>query len=215
MKIRAKHAVTTRQLRHGTTSLNRSLVMGAAVATALAVPLTSTLASADSVDPALLKAPTAYVANLFDNTVTAFNATTGHVIKTIKNVNGGPSAIALTPNNATAYVVDQGGAIATPIDLATKTAKTPITVGTQPYDMAITPDGATGFVTDDVSNQVTPITLATGIPGPPITIGPGPVTNGKGPNGIVVTPDGTTAYVVISGTNTVTPINVATHALGT
>jgi YVTN family beta-propeller protein len=69
-----------------------------------------------------------------------------------------PGGIAITPNGATAYVTNFGCAISrfmptcppptpddnsvTPIDTATNTAGTPISVGKNPTDIAITPDQA-------------------------------------------------------------------------
>jgi YVTN family beta-propeller protein len=110
----------------------------------------------------------------------------------------------------TAYVADSGGGAGdtvTPIDLATGTRGSPITVGNYPEGIAITPDGKTAYVTNFNDGTVTPIDLATGTPGPPITVG-------KEPEGIAITPDGKTAYVANAGDGTVTPITLATSTPG-
>ena len=45
----------------------------------------------------------------------------------------------------------------TPIDTATGTAGSPITVGSNPIAVAITPDGSTAYVANLTGNTVTPI----------------------------------------------------------
>jgi YVTN family beta-propeller protein len=57
----------------------------------------------------------------------------------------------------TAYVTDNSSNTVTPIDIATNTAGTPITLGGSPVSVAITPDGKTAFVTTLGSDGVTPI----------------------------------------------------------
>ena len=119
---------------------------------------------------------------------------------------------ATTPTAVTAYVTNSISGTVTPVNLATNTPGTPITVGAVPFGIAITPDGTTAYVTNSDSDTVTPINLATNTPGTPITVG-------AEPHGIAITPDGTTAYVTNSGTNSgsdaVTPINLATNTPGT
>jgi YVTN family beta-propeller protein len=104
----------------------------------------------------------------------------------------------------TAYVGNYGAGTVTPINTATNTAGSPITVGANPWGIAITPDGKTAYVANFGSNTVTPINTATNTPGSPITVG-------KNPTGIAITPDGKTAYVANYGSNTVTPITLATN----
>jgi len=119
-----------------------------------------------------------------------------------------PWAIAVTPDGATAYVVnnDASGTV-TPIDVATDKPASPIPVGSWPKAIAITPDGRFAYVVDYVSNAVTPIDLATNAPQAPIAVGSGPVA-------IAITPNGTTAYVTNLGDGTVTPIDLATNRPG-
>jgi DNA-binding beta-propeller fold protein YncE len=50
----------------------------------------------------------------------------------------------------------------TPITIATNTAGSAITAGTNPYAIAITPDGTKAYVAHDGSSNVTPITIAYG-----------------------------------------------------
>ena len=115
------------------------------------------------------------------------------------------------PSGLMAYVTETLGVV-TPVNIATGTAGTPITVGPMPTAIAITPDGKTAYVANDGSNTVTPITIATGTAGTPITVG-------LAPEGIAITPDGTTAYVVSNSARTDTPITipitVASNTAGT
>jgi YVTN family beta-propeller protein len=115
--------------------------------------------------------------------------------------------IAITPNGATAYVVNANGAVV-PITLATNTPGTPITVGSRPWSISITPNGATAYVVNSGSDSVTPVDTATNTAGTPIPVGPAP-------DAIAITPNGATAYIVNSGNDTVTPIHTATNTAGT
>jgi YVTN family beta-propeller protein len=113
----------------------------------------------------------------------------------------------LTPRAAlagTAYVANDGAGTLTPINTATNTPGTPITVGGSPVGIAITPDGRTAYVGNYGSPAVTPIDTATNAVEPGITIG-------NHPEVIAITPDGTTAYVTSTGVNWVTPIDIATN----
>lgn len=106
-----------------------------------------------------------------------------------------------------AYVSNRLSDTVTPIDVATGTAGTPISIST-PRGIAITPDGSTAFVANQSSNTVTPLDLETGVPGSPIPVGHQPVA-------VAVTPDGMTAYVVNVTGRAVTPIDLTTGTAGT
>src|SRR3989440_300106 len=164
-------------------------------------------------------APTVYVTNLLGdgvpNTVTPIS-TSSSVAGAPIPVGGGPVAIAIAPDNRTAYTYNWTSGTVTPITLGTNTPGTPITVGPQtcicagpiPFPgIAITPDGKTAYVANPVSNTVTPIALATNTPGTPIAAG-------TSPHGIAITPDGKTAYVANEVSSTVTPIALATNTPG-
>jgi YVTN family beta-propeller protein len=118
------------------------------------------------------------------------------------------AAPAWAATSHTAYVANNGSGSVTPIDTATNTAGTAITVGSEPYAIAITPDGRTAYVTNDGSDSVTPIDTATNTAGTAITVG-------SVPFGIAITPDGNTAYVTNSVSDSVTPIDTATNTAGT
>jgi len=128
-------------------------------------------------------------------------------------------AIAISPDGKTAYVADTMNGTVIPIDLATKAAGTPISVGSAssfPLSIAITPNGATAYVVNAQDGSVVPIDLSTATAGTPITIG----TNALY---VAIAPSGATAYVtsndVMSGAScceeTVTPIDTASNTAGT
>jgi YVTN family beta-propeller protein len=121
---------------------------------------------------------------------------------------GSSGAAPITPT--TAYVTNAGlsNHSVTPIDVATNTPGTAITVGSQPVGIAITPDGETAYVSISDTSSVTPIDLATNAPGSAIPVG-------NSPYGVAITPDGKTAYVTNDGGNSVTPIDVTTNTPGT
>jgi sugar lactone lactonase YvrE len=165
-----------------------SLVLGGAVAVSAAG---GTLAAS----PAAAASPsawTAYVVSYATDAVIPVNTAT-HAVGTPIAAGSGPSAIAITPNAATAYVTDEGTTntapgFVTPIDLSTNRAGTAIAVGSGPDAIAITPSGKTAYVGSYNADTVTPINLATDTAGTPISVGAAPTS-------ITITPDGSTAYV--------------------
>jgi DNA-binding beta-propeller fold protein YncE len=137
--------------------------------------------------------------------VTPVNLATGTLGKPIL-VGGAPSDIAITPNGATAYVVNTDDInTVIPVNLATGIPGKPIPDPEGPEAIAIAPDGATAYVTNgsggsnDQDGSVTPINLATGTPGKPIPVG-------GDPEAIAISPQGTEAYVVNFNDGTVTAI---------
>ena len=165
-----------------------SLVLGGAVAVSAAG---GTLAAS----PAAAASPsawTAYAVSYATDAVIPVNTATDAVGTPIA-AGSGPSAIAITPNAATAYVTDEGTTntapgFVTPIDLSTNTAGTAIAVGSGPDAIAITPNGQTAYVGNYNADTVTPISLVTDTAGTPISVGAAPTS-------ITITPDGSTAYV--------------------
>jgi virginiamycin B lyase len=167
---------------------------------------------------------TAYVACPLSGTVVPINTSTNTAGSPI-SAGEGPEGLAITPNGATLYVANFGafavvngqvmqisdGTTVTPIDTATGTAGTPITVDSEPSSVAITPDGTTAYVVNLASNNVTPIDIATSSAGSPITLNA--TLTGTG-NQIAITPDGATAYVVTRN-NTLIPIDTANNTTET
>jgi YVTN family beta-propeller protein len=80
----------------------------------------------------------------------------------------GPTAVAITPNGARAYVADDGTNYPTSgevsvIDTATNTVVTTVPVGSTPHGVAITPDGAFAYVSNYHSGDVSVINTATNV----------------------------------------------------
>jgi DNA-binding beta-propeller fold protein YncE len=108
---------------------------------------------------------TVYVANLVSPTawVARIPAATNRLGA---HVPVGPwvDMLAVTPDGKTAYVASDGPGkspgTATPIDIATQTARAAIRVAAYPDAIAITPDGRTAYVSSG-SGSVTPIDIRT------------------------------------------------------
>ncbi|MGA3147678.1 MAG: PKD domain-containing protein [Acidimicrobiales bacterium] len=118
------------------------------------------------------------------------------------------TSLAITPDGTTVYTTDPTDASVTPIDTATNTAETPISVGNGPDAIAVTPDGTTAYVANGTDGTVTPINTASDTAGTPINVG-------TDPDAIAITPNGTTAYVANNGDDTVTPISTVSNTAGT
>jgi YVTN family beta-propeller protein len=93
-----------------------------------------------------------------------------------------PFSIAINAGGTTAVVLNSDGTVS-PIDVATNTAGSPISLNATPtpglFDIensiAITPDGSTAYVVDNSNNDVIPIDTATNTAGTPIHAGTYPV----------------------------------------
>jgi YVTN family beta-propeller protein len=141
----------------------------------------------------------------------------GTVSQRIKVVGKYADAIAITPDDRTAYVATFLDNKVTPYDLAKGTTGPPINVGVQPRAIAITPDGRTMYVLSQASAKssqgaVTPITIATGQAGPPILVGDNSMQ-------MAISPDGKTILVANGEQETVsdgsvTLIDTATNTAG-
>ena len=60
-----------------------------------------------------------------------------------RSVGANPDFPVVTPDGTTVFVSNSGADQVTPIDVATRTAGTPISVSSNPGALAITPDGST------------------------------------------------------------------------
>jgi YVTN family beta-propeller protein/VCBS repeat-containing protein len=155
----------------------------------------------------------AYVAN--DSGITVIDTATNTVTTTIPNPNGpySPTAVALSPNGAQAYVSYANGTVAV-INTATNTITSTIPVGIAPVGVAISPDGDTAYVTNtgasDITNTVSVINTATDTVTNTIPIGAAGFSE---PMGVAVSPDGSLAYVANYGQNTVAVIDTATDTV--
>jgi YVTN family beta-propeller protein len=156
----------------------------------------------------------AYVVNSGDGTVTPINTKTNKAGAPIPLAVSGPDdgawSIAVTPNNRTAYVLNNAAEVGavTAINVRTNRAVANIGVSGSPYGILITPNGKTAYVAGLYSYQVTPINTATNMPGPYIDTYP------SEPAAFGVTPNGATVYSLSGDNDTVTPISTATNEPG-
>ena len=129
------------------------------------------------------------------------------------NVGAGPTGIAITPDNSTAYVADYGfnnqpAQTVTPINLKRSLAGKPIAVGVGPLAIAVTPGGRFAVVTlqgtaAHPGHQVREINLATRAVSAPVEVG-------TYPESLAISPDGTTAYVGAFSSAKITPVDLTT-----
>lgn len=132
----------------------------------------------------------------------AIDVATGTVTDSVPLSADQPTAIAITPNGARAYVTHRFADVVSVVELSTNTLATPVVLDatTGLLGIAIAPNGASAYVTDVVGDPtvqegaVLVIDLATNVVTDTITVG-------QGPQGIAITPNGALAVV----TNTSAP----------
>jgi len=139
-------------------------------------------------------APSAYVTNAFETTVSVIDTATDTVTATIP-VCASPGGVAITPDGAFAYVtcsVSRDVNFVAVIDTKTNIVVAQVTVERNPTNVAITPDGSRAYVTNALSNSVSVIDTQT------LTVirhVPLPSPYAQSPDQIAITPDGAYAYV--------------------
>ncbi len=149
--------------------------------------------------------PLVYVSSLTDGTVSVINTTSNTVIAT-PLVGILPISIAITPNGAKIYVVNQLGTDVSVIDRLTNTVITTIPVGINPSTVVIAPDGTRAYVTNSNSNDVSVIDTTSEAVIATIPVGNTPLM-------IAFTLDGTKAYVSNFGSASVSVIDTASNTV--
>lgn len=154
-----------------------------ALATAAALAGAGLLAGAD---PALADAPLGIVATV--------------------PVGANPYAVALSPDGARAYVVNEGSNSVSVVATATDTVTATVAVGASPVDVAVSPDGSRAYVTNAGSDSVSVLDTATETVTSTIS------TSGWGQflYGVAVSPDGRTLYATLAHSGSVVVIDAAT-----
>jgi DNA-binding beta-propeller fold protein YncE len=100
---------------------------------------------------------TAYVLDGSSGVVSAFNTATNAPLPSPLSLTAGLQNIAIAPNAKIAFVtVNSPTKSVIPVDLASNTTGSPISLGTPGGGVAITPDATTAYVTNTQSNSVTP-----------------------------------------------------------
>jgi YVTN family beta-propeller protein len=119
-----------------------------------------------------------------------------------------PVQIAITSDNATAYVTNYDSGNISVIDLATNQVTNTISVGVRPVGIALSPDNSKAYVALSGAAQVVVINLSNATITHTISVGISPYE-------IALTADGTFAYVTNFTSNTVSKINLATNIVTT
>ncbi len=114
--------------------------------------------------------------------------------------------IAITSDNATAYVTNYGSGNISVIDLATNQVTNTISVGSLPWGIVLSPDNSKAYVAIHGANAVKVINLSSATITNTISVGNGPVE-------IALTPDGAYAYVTNFVDASVSKINLATNGV--
>jgi YVTN family beta-propeller protein len=146
-----------------------------------------------------------------NGTVAEIDTTTNAVVNTVSVVD--PQEIAVSPDGQTVWVT--GGTAdgeLVPIDVATATVGTPITVGSGAGALAISPDGTKAYVVTSGSSVV-PVDLVTRTAGTSIS-----TDLTTGPFQLEMSPTGSTVYFGGFGVppyETLIPISVGTNTTGT
>ena len=142
--------------------------------------------------------PMAYLATEED-TVIPVDLSTGAALAAIRlGVKGSVAGALMTPDRKTLYVATVRGQV-TPVDLETRRAGRPISIGGVPQAMVMTPDGRTAYVLEPPYG-VAVVNLAAGKPAGFIKVAKAFT--------FALTPDGATLYV--AGTDSrVTPVDTA------
>ncbi len=122
------------------------------------------------------------------------------------SVGTSPLEIAITSDNATAYVTNYGSGNISVIDLATNQVTNTISVGvaSEPFGIVLSPDNSKAYVALTGSDAVKVIDLSSATITNTISVGDGPIE-------IALTPDAAYAYVANFYGASVSKINLATN----
>jgi gliding motility-associated-like protein len=149
--------------------------------------------------------PSAYVANVGDNTVSVINTATQKVTATIQ-VGNSPIGVSVSPDGSRVYVAVVGataGGVAV-INTATNTVITTVPITYYPNNVLVSPDGTKVYVTNG-HNLLNVISTATN------TITGSVVLNSPFP--IAISPDGTKLYAGSESGNIIYVINAANNQI--
>ena len=155
-----------------------------------------------------------YAQKVGGDSVSAINASTNNFVVNI-HVGAGPQGLAVTPNNALVYVVNNSANTVSVIDTATNAVTTTIdTLSGAPLQIAVTPDGAFAYVVGFGANKgfVNVIDTSTNQ-----VIFADTVSGLENPMAIAIAPGGAFAYVAdtCSGIACVDVIDTSTHQVAT
>lgn len=147
----------------------------------------------------------AYVANLRSNNLAVIDTATRQVLHTLPAGGEGPSSVALSADERTAFTTHLFANTIGVIDIEQRRART-IRVGNQPFDLALHPDGQSVYVVNSDSGSVSVVRLADSS-----VVATLPV--GGFPSGIAFDPRGRYVYVATGEGGTVVVIDTTDNSL--
>jgi len=155
--------------------------------------------------------PCAYVANSSADTLSVLG-NNNTVIATIQLAEGGgPTGVAITPDNSTVYVAEGSNGTLEVIDTATSTVTSTITLSGNPTAIAITPDGNFAYVTEPGVPAIDVIKISNN------TIAATISSKVTFPTAIAMAPNGLFAYAAdecpTPGVACIDAINLSTNAV--
>lgn len=147
----------------------------------------------------------AYITDQATDAVLVYDASTYAFVTSISVSPGTPNRIAVTPDQAFAYVtLSDVGQVAV-IDTATNTLVTTVLVGVNPQGLAVTPDGAFVYVANSASSAaLSVISTATNTVVASVFLA-------SPAFGVAITPDGASVYATLPLGDTVEVIDTATN----
>ncbi|MGC8580054.1 MAG: bifunctional YncE family protein/alkaline phosphatase family protein [bacterium] len=161
---------------------------------------------------------TLYVAEMLSDTVSAYDVTTGTLVKRINldnnRVDVYPYALAISKDGKYLFVAEQGTDTVDVIDTSSFTIAHSIPVGSHPEAFALTNDGSTLYVANTNSDTIS--VISTSAFTTTATIKLAPYTNapdGSMPVSLALSPDNTKLYVALAGENAVAVITTSTNTI--
>lgn len=113
-----------------------------------------------------------------------------------------PNSVAFSPDGHTAYVTNNSNGTVSPVNAATGTAGTPISVGGNPTGIVVAPNGDL-FVVNNSGQRLLEVDPSSGSIVKTIAVG-------RNPQWPAITPDGRTVLVPNAGANSVTAVDIGT-----
>jgi len=147
---------------------------------------------------AILGAPSAYITNAGDGSVTVLDLST-NLTTNISGVGNNPRGIALSPNGATVYVTNFNDDTVTEIDAITNTKGRTVAVGAGPKGIVAPNNGTLIYVANETENSLTVLDMALADPAlTAVTISLEGVRPEAKPQRLAASPDGRLIYLTLS-----------------
>ena len=147
---------------------------------------------------AILGAPSAYITNAGDGSVTVLDLST-NLTTTITGIGNNPQGIALSPNGATVYVTNFDDDTVAEIDAITNSVVRTVAVGAGPKGIVAPNNGTLIYVANETDNSLTVLDMAEADPALlAVTISFAGVRLDAMPQRLAASPDGRLIYLTLS-----------------